>query len=111
MQIQDPNRFGKLVKEKRVQKGLSLRALAKQSGISVVTLSKLENGHLKFVQDRTVKALNLEEMFTSRSGDYPINPPVELDRIALLNLRNTIDQMLKPTIERRLMPDRRRSFI
>lgn len=66
MKLIDPSSTGVLLKERRKSLGLTLRAAAQMSGLSFVTLHKIEKGRLKYLHGATVQKLETFKMYSDQ---------------------------------------------
>lgn len=103
MKLGDPKSVGQMLQSKRHQLGFTIDQMAKVTGLSAVTLIRLEKGRNGYIRERTAKALELSPVPRKPEA----SPIMGMDRGALLKMRLMIDRLLTPTVERRKVMDRR----
>ena len=79
--------IGKLIKHKRLEKGLTLETVANKVGVGKSTVSKWERGAIKNMKKDKIDALSLRSQFASRWK----TPPRQREL-----LRETLSELLLP---------------
>lgn len=74
----DVNRIGQLLFENRVARKLTMRDVAKQSGVSIGTLSRIERAH--------------------RIGNHTVDPTVKTIEALALWLKSDLETLIKPPV-------------
>ncbi len=62
MRIGDPQEIGKLMREKRKSLGFTLDQMAEATGLSFITIFRLEKGRTGYIHNKTAKALEALEI-------------------------------------------------
>lgn len=72
MKISDPKTMGELMRARRRQLGFTIAQFAQATGISPITVMRLELGRVGYIHEKTAKALEVPKRLTKRMVMEPV---------------------------------------
>jgi DNA-binding XRE family transcriptional regulator len=97
MKLGDPTEVGRMMRERRHQMGFTIEQFAQATGVSPITIMRIELGRVGYVHAKTAKALEVPAKIVKRM----VMVPTPVDNVG----RELPDNGLPPALQTRISGD------
>lgn len=95
MKLGDPKTVGEMMRARRLQLGFTQAEFAEATGVSPITIMRLELGRVSFIHEKTAKALEVPKKIGKR---------MVLEQVAVMHNGDTVPVTLPPLSTMRKKP-------